>query len=344
MSRLSIASKTELMHITQTDQDSLTKKSPCTLKNFENALRNGYFRFAAEILLRLDVNDQLSDEAIASLSSLQQGTAETLFHCVMFYEPLAKVFINDFELDANVVDNSQQTPLHHAVLCNLSFNTIAALCKKGANPSLKDTHEKTPIDYAMEQRQFIVWNFLTLVDKQAIESNSFINSDNKLKRFEAAFCLEKHLNAIIGFLQKKKPDEALATEKRFWDSGSMFSFRENPNLSWKMYAPQWIDSLVIPEDCWVQEFDLLFHAQNGCQRIVDSFRPYSSVQLDNIKGKFLIFINMKLDSPIEIQIENECYISKDSTKAVMEAWQNYLQQLYQVKIDVSDQKSTCTIA
>ncbi|WP_373538316.1 ankyrin repeat domain-containing protein [Borreliella afzelii] len=52
------------------------------------------------------------------------------------------------EFNINLTNQSSQTALHNAIIHKYELEFIKSLIKKGANPNIRDSENKLPIDYS----------------------------------------------------------------------------------------------------------------------------------------------------------------------------------------------------
>ena len=117
-------------------------------EDFIKACRNQDWGFAGAILHYIDVN--VKDDV------------ESLLHVIANcnWMPMCQIAL---DLGANIEAKNlwKRTALHEAAIYG-NAEICAALLQHGANPKVKDAHNQTPLDYAIEENHI---NIITLLEK-----------------------------------------------------------------------------------------------------------------------------------------------------------------------------------
>lgn len=113
------------------------------------------------LLSRLGVNANLCDDD---------------FNTPLHYAILKNQYYSVVELlkipniDINALGEFDQTPLHMAVIVG-NMDIIKILIKKGADVFLVDEKNQSPLDYANDEKEEKIINYLTAIIKQRKEAN-----------------------------------------------------------------------------------------------------------------------------------------------------------------------------
>lgn len=72
------------------------------------------------------------------------------------------------DIDSNALGEFDQTPLHKAVITG-NLNTIKLLIQKGADPLMVDEKNQSPLDYAKDEGDETIINYLVALEKRQKE-------------------------------------------------------------------------------------------------------------------------------------------------------------------------------